>query len=41
MARFAALGIEITTKADRERRRAEAEAAHKPRGPIEKLALRY
>ena len=30
-------GIEITTKADRERRRAEADAAHKPRGPIQNL----
>ena len=29
--------IEITTEADRELRRAEAEAGHKPRGPIENL----
>jgi hypothetical protein len=37
LACFAALRIEITTEADRELRHAEAEAAHKPRGPIENL----
>jgi hypothetical protein len=34
---FAALRIEITTEADRELRRVEAEATQKPRGPIENL----
>jgi hypothetical protein len=34
---LAALRIEITTEAERERRCAESEAAHKPRGPIDNL----
>jgi hypothetical protein len=37
LACFATLRIEITTEADRELRRAEADAEHKPRGPIENL----
>jgi hypothetical protein len=37
LACFAAVQIELTTVSDREQRRAEAEAAHKPRGPLENL----
>jgi hypothetical protein len=37
LACFTALRIEITTEADRERLRLEAEAASKPREPIENL----
>ena len=37
LACFAALRIAVTTEADRELRRAEAEALHKPRGPFENL----
>jgi hypothetical protein len=37
LACFAMLRIEVTTEANRELRRAEAEAAHKPRGPIQNL----
>jgi hypothetical protein len=37
LACFAMLRIEVTTEADRELRRAEAEAGHKPRGPIQNL----
>jgi hypothetical protein len=37
LAWFAMLRIEVTTEADRDLRHAEAEAAHKPDGPIQNL----